>query len=220
LSSKIIRLLRKIYNTSYTTIRLQEEQSDRIEITEGLLQGETLSPLLFSLYISDIEDVLKEFGVSGIDISVRLTLHILMFADDMVLLAQSPKALQMKIKRLERYFDNLGLKVNLSKTQVVIFNRGGRLKNVQFKYKTELIKIVNEYTYLGVKFSNRIVFSKEAQCARVRGLKALNSVNNLMWGGRVEDMDAQQTLFNTIVSSTTMYMAHIWGLRYHDIINS
>jgi len=53
-------------------------------MTEGLAQGEVLSPLLFSLYIHDIEDELKKFGVRGIEISPQLELHILLYADDMV----------------------------------------------------------------------------------------------------------------------------------------
>jgi len=42
-------------------------------------------------------------------------------------LAPSARAIQLKINFLRKYFEDLGLKVNLAKTQVVIFRRGGRI---------------------------------------------------------------------------------------------
>jgi hypothetical protein len=66
LSGKLIRILRSPYAHLSTQIRLPDALSSPIEITEGLAQGEVLSPLLFSLYISDIEELLQQFGVEGI----------------------------------------------------------------------------------------------------------------------------------------------------------
>jgi hypothetical protein len=57
----------------------------------------------------------------------------LLFADDMVLLAKSPRALQLKINALRKYFEDLGLTINVEKTKVVIFRRGGRIqRGLQF----------------------------------------------------------------------------------------
>jgi len=99
----------------------------------------------------------------GIQLS-RLVLHILMYADDTALLATIKIGIQRKIHALERYCDLNGLKVNLDKTQIVIFRRGGKIgKSEKFYYGQREIVVVEEYKYLGVIFSSRIVFRKAAE---------------------------------------------------------
>lgn len=175
-SGKFIQILRHLYESSATKIRLQDGYSEEIPMTEGLLQGEVLSPLLFSLYISDIEDILKEFGVAGITIDSNLEIQILLYADDMVVLSATKLGLKMKIRRLEKYFDAHDLKVSLGKTKVVIFRRGGRIPSgTQFTYKGEEIEIVNHYTYLGVPFYSSCVFGNTAKSFKQKGLVALGA---------------------------------------------
>lgn len=143
-SGKIIRIIRGMYEMSATVIRTEHGVTPKIDMTLGLLQGCLLSPLLFSLYISDIENILKNAGIAGVKITHLFELHILAFADDMVSLASTPGHLQRKINLLAEYFDKLDLKVNLSKTKIIIFRKGGRVGNVAFKYKGQPIEIVNE----------------------------------------------------------------------------
>lgn len=85
------------------------------------MQGCVASPLLFTLFISDIVNILKKSGLEGIAMNGLYELHLLLFAVDMVLLASFPKSLQLKIYLLDCYFQNLGLKINIDKTKVVIF---------------------------------------------------------------------------------------------------
>ena len=59
----------------------------------GLLQGEVLSPMLFSLYVNDFEaEFLKNDTLS---LNLRdLNLFVLMYADDMVIFSESVDELQ------------------------------------------------------------------------------------------------------------------------------
>jgi hypothetical protein len=180
--------------------------SQSFRITEKLMQGCVASPLLFTLFISDIVSVITCSGVSGIEIGDLYILHMLLFADDMVLLAKSPRGLQLKINVLRKYFEQLGLTINVEETKVIVFRRGGRmLSGLQFKYGQEIIELVNEYVYLGVTFSSSCVFRKAAEAAKLKGMKALG------W-------DVHEKLFESIVCSTVLYGAHIWSWNYPDII--
>ena len=49
---------------SYKGVKTNEGLSKEFHVTEGILQGETLNPLLFSLFISDLE-IFLVFGKSG-----------------------------------------------------------------------------------------------------------------------------------------------------------
>jgi len=106
-SGKFIRILKKIYDDAYTVVRTQNGNSEKVQITKGLMQGSVLSPLLFSLYISDIDNVIAKSQIPGVKLKVNLFLHLLMFADDMVLMSSSPVYLQRLINLLQKYFHDL-----------------------------------------------------------------------------------------------------------------
>ena len=68
----------------------------------GVRQGCPLSPLLFSLFISDLEDSLKTKSSGRIKIGDQ-EVSIIMFADDLVLLADSSEGLQQSLSVLQEY---------------------------------------------------------------------------------------------------------------------
>jgi hypothetical protein len=93
----------------------------------GLRQGEVLSPILFSLFIEDLETNLQCTGNPGISLD-QLSLFLLLFADDLVLLAETPDDLQESLDKLQEYCLKWGLSVNTSKTKTMVFCRGGPLR--------------------------------------------------------------------------------------------
>ena len=54
---------------------------------------------------------------------------------------------------MESFYNNLGLKINIKKTEIIIFNkRGLKLDNCfDFRLNGQKVKIVDEYQYLGLK---------------------------------------------------------------------
>lgn len=49
LSSKIIRIIKSLYDTAFVQVRVGGLLTDPHPVTSGVLQGESLSPLLFIL---------------------------------------------------------------------------------------------------------------------------------------------------------------------------
>ncbi|OXA38446.1 hypothetical protein Fcan01_26781 [Folsomia candida] len=107
------------------------------------------------------------------------------------------------------------LLVNLSKTKVMVFRKGGRLKaGTKFSYGEESIEIVNEYVYLGVLFSQKGVFQKAAEMFKKKGIVALASVWKTLFQGKVTSWKSKIRLFESISLSCALYAVQIWGLRY------
>ena len=127
----------------------------------GVRQGENLSPLLFSIYLNDLRHYLQASGLQGVrcetadddNIMIFLKLFILLFADDTVLFSNSKEDLQRTLNCFENYCDTWHLKVNISKTKIIIFSHRRPSTNIKFYFKGEEIEIVNEYKYLGIYLS-------------------------------------------------------------------
>ena len=128
----------------------------------GVRQGKNLSPLLFSLYLNDLEQFLSQSGdVNGVNCSsnnieenahVFLKLFVMLYADDTVILAETADDLQNALNIYALYYETWKLTINSSKTKCVIFARG-RLPSYNFRLKEDEIEIVSNYKYLGVMFS-------------------------------------------------------------------
>lgn len=170
LSAKIIRVIKSLYDEATFTVRVNNCHSRAFDVTEGVLQGETLSPLLFSLFISDFETHLRRYQIEGLNIDGPKDLPLLLYADDAVALTASPVHLRKIIKGVESYCFINGLQVNTSKTQIMHFRRGGIATKEVFKYENETLKIVKTYMYLGVLLSS----SSLGTCACENAIKKAN----------------------------------------------
>ncbi|XP_015121550.1 uncharacterized protein LOC107044261 [Diachasma alloeum] len=70
-SSRIIKVIKNLYDHSTMHIRTQKGSSAEVDVSEGALQGEKLSPLLFNLYLSDLVSFFRSREVKGVDINDR-----------------------------------------------------------------------------------------------------------------------------------------------------
>eukprot|EP00983_Pelagomonas_calceolata_P011356 366127-Pelagomonas_calceolata.AAC.1 len=93
------------------------EKAARVNPNTGVKQGCPLSPLLFPLYINDIDEIAE--GVLGAvtDTAEFYVMHML-YADDLTLMANNPFALQTRLDRLHVYAQRKHLLINTAKSEV------------------------------------------------------------------------------------------------------
>lgn len=116
--------------------------------------------MLFALYISDIDETFADQQCGGTVISRRLKSFFLAYADDLVLIAESPKELQEMLKVLNRYANRKRLTVNVDKSKVMRFAPGSRLSNGRWTYDGAPVEEFRSFKYLGyVPIKRRIVQS-------------------------------------------------------------
>ncbi|CAG7833269.1 unnamed protein product, partial [Allacma fusca] len=96
-SAKIINVMRSIYSKAKMCVRAVDYKSLFYDISMGVLQGEILSPLLFALYISDLDEYMDSNACSKVGLGGRVGINNLYFADDTVTLADTRGSLQKKI---------------------------------------------------------------------------------------------------------------------------
>ena len=104
-------------------IRYQSLRSRFFSSHIGLKQGDPSSPLMFMMFINDIAQNMNA-NFDDIFTTNELRLFILLYADDAVIFAKSPRVLQSLLHDLETYCLRWGLKINTAKTKVMIFEKG------------------------------------------------------------------------------------------------
>jgi len=210
----MILKIRELYASAKTRIRENGKLSRDVKIGKGVLQGETLSPTLFSLFLNKIVAELETEGLNGVrwgDGQVAL----LLYADDQVLVSSHPSGLQRLINKIASLFKGMKLKVNLAKTKVMVFRRGGKLpKKLRFTWEDDNVEIVSEYVYLGVKFSSSGKFGRAKEVFFKKANTALQNLQCLIRKSRTKDVRVAHKLFVALVTSVLLYGAPVWGLLY------
>jgi len=94
----MIKVLQGIYEQNLCQVWDGESLSEPFETSEGVKQGCLLSPVLFTLFLNDLHDKLP----GGIVIA-GVTIRVLMYADDLVLISESSEGLQLMIDAFYEY---------------------------------------------------------------------------------------------------------------------
>ncbi|KAF6211782.1 hypothetical protein GE061_012297 [Apolygus lucorum] len=115
---RFISAVRSMYSNGTGVVWVKEGISRPFPIECGVRQGCLLSPKLFALYIDGLIEALP-CGVRVGSVSIRA----LMYADDVVILSESPADLRRNIKGLEEYCARWEMTVNLAKSGVMVFRR-------------------------------------------------------------------------------------------------
>lgn len=148
-TTKIMRLIRELYTDTTSCIWNGDCLSSYYQM--GLRQGCVLRTMLVNLFLNDMHD----FIAGGIYID-NMKIRILMYADDIVMLAEDNEVLQMMIDKLEEYCRTWNLVVNLNKSKIMIFGRQNLNKN-KYTYMNSEIEVVTEYKYLGIILTPHLI---------------------------------------------------------------
>ena len=161
ISGNLLNWLKNYLSDRKQTTMANNVTSDTEDIVCGVPQGSILGPLLFLIYINDINTCL------------RGTINFL-YADDTVLLCNGSdlegmcQSMQEDSDSIFRWCASNKLTINIKKTKYMIFGTRGMLKqikNVDFGLclDGQMLDRVHFYKYLGLMVDDHLNFNKHIQ---------------------------------------------------------
>ena len=223
INGKVFKVIKNMYKNAKSQVSVKNALSDTFPCQVGVRQGENLSPLLFALFLNDFKIFLsdKYQGLKSMTDSVLsqlntfLYIFCLLYADDTLILAESAEELQKALDGLNDYCNKWSLKVNLDKTNIIIFSkRKGKDKQAEvFKFGENNVDVVDDYVYLGTKFNFNGKFfkakTKQVTQAKKASFNLLKRVRELNLS-----VEVFTELFERLVIPVLLYGSEIWG--YED----
>ena len=212
-----------MYENIKSCVKVNNDTSTFLASKCGVRQGENLSPMLFALYLNDLETFLLSGGVETLDLEITtnelnlyLKLLLLLYADDTVILSNNKENFQKCLNEFYDYCQMWKLNINFNKTEIIIFNSRNN-NNFEFKIGDHIIKITDKYKYLGVIFSRSGNFLNARKHLVEQSKKAMHLLftraNNLDL-----PLDLQLKLFDNTVLPILTYGSEVWGYEGLDIL--
>ena len=218
INGKILTLIYNLYAKAKSCVRYNNQLSDFFSCNIGVRQGENLSPILFSIYLNDFQNTLrnKSNGLNALsneiqgELEVFLKLYTLLYADDTIIMAESAAELQEALNGLHEYCKLWSLTVNISKTKIVIFSKGKVRKYPKFYLDQNEIEVSEEYVYLGVTFTYNGTFTRAVEKQINQARKAMFVVLERSKMLKLP-FDIVCELYEKCVIPVLLYGSEIWG---------
>ena len=157
ISNLMYKLLTCYLTNRQQFILVNGVKSDTVRLTYGIPQGSILGPLLFLVYINDINDNFEHCNVK-------------LFADDTVLYVSYPcsqiarNKLQSDLDVLANWCELNKITINVNKTKAMIFGTKATVKRAtkrELSLYNKRIDYIGVYKYLGLFLDSHLMFNKQ-----------------------------------------------------------
>ena len=231
IKGRIMKLIFNLYQNTKACVKLNNKLSKSFNCNVGVRQGDNLSPLLFAIFLNDFEQFIST-KYSGLDalnnlyskaatndeILTLLKLYVLLYADDTIIMAESPNELQLSLNAVSDYCQTWKLKINISKTKIIRFDKMKLKTPVQvFWLNGEIVELVDSYVYLGTTVQSNGKFTEAIE-------KQMNQAHRALFGLKSKKekfnlpIDIVLDLFDKLILPILLYGCEIWGFETLDNI--
>ena len=217
INGKLYEAIKSIYSSSHARVKVNSHFTQNFDITAGVKQGDNLSPTLFSLYLNDLAIEIKDMNC-GVDIE-GYNFCILLYADDIVLVAPNEIKLQAMIDKVSAWCRKWRMVVNNEKTQAVHFRpKSTPLSKYSFMFNNHFLQTVNCYKYLGVYFDEFLSFDKAALALSSSARRALGFLRYKLRYLKECRGNTFTKLYSSYICPILNYASGVWAIRSHTKI--
>lgn len=211
LKNNALKLIESYLCNRKQRVKVNDEISDYLVIKSGVPQGSVLGPLLFVVYVNDIENI-------------KLNGNISLYADDTSIFNKDKNAdnlvekTNQDLKEIVNFFKINRLEINEKKTQLMLFT------SPQKKFKTNTNFIINNTAlepatcikYLGLYFDPHLKWENHINFI----VKSVAPIIGILFKlKRVIPKPALLNIYYSLVNSRLSYLNVVWCSGYKTSLN-
>jgi hypothetical protein len=208
---KMWRVLRSIYETVESCVRINGNLTDWFPVETGVRQGCVLSPLLYALFINGL---VKEINAMNLGIEIEeggKTVSSLLYADDIVLMADDRYALQQMLDKVAEYAKKWRFELNPKKSEVVVFGQKYAPRSIKWRLGQHVIKQVTQYKYLGIELTRTLNWSPYLKRVLAKAKRNMTQAMAMGISGGFMTPRLANIIWTSLVRSLLEYGCEIWG---------
>ena len=201
----LLKTLRfSLQNRTFKVI-INAKTSNSFPINSGVPQGGVLSPLLFTLFVNDLDQKLSS------------NCKVLQYADDVKIITsgytqqEAVTYLHEEASNLSRWCSDWGLTLNPKKSKICIFSwkRQTLPNDFQFRFQGDSIPIVNSVNDLGITLDKKLTFHNYVTRLNLR----LRSILAFFWRNfkSIRNTSAIRAIYFAFAQSLFDYGLPVWG---------
>ena len=194
-----------MYKVTDAYVLLNGEYSRKLSITAGVLQGSASSTLLFMAYTSDLITLFRSYFPAE---ELIHHYHLLLHADDSLILAMSKSSLIQKFRKLCEYCRVNNIKLQLSKCGfLAIFSE----EKEPIIFDDDVVKNLNESIYLGSTITDNGNVSMDIKAELKQRQKRLNKFSAFLTQNRNAPLKVKEKVLESCIVSAVINNCETWG---------
>ena len=211
---KLVNLIKSYYSNTRARIRIYGEESSEFSLNSGVRQGCPLSPVLFNYAIDWIMHH-SLIDYLGVQLSPDVFVADLEFADDIVILGDSPSVLQPILNRVVHFAKIMGLEINSIKTKA--FTTCVTHSEQPLCVNNEPIEYVQMFKYLGSTILPNGQAKDEVQVRIDNTRRVFLQLRKSLWARNEISLRTKIRVFRAAVRPILTYGCETWPLRIEDV---
>ena len=212
INGKFYDCLTHIYTNDSVCIKIGNTITNSFVVNQGVKQGCILSPILFNIFLSDLQDIMEKTKCEPVQIAQNSPLGCLIWADDLILLSKSKSGLENMFSELKSYTEENGMKINVKKTKIMIFNKTGRHIRRNIYFGDVRIETTRQYKYLGFMVTPSGEITTGLKDLKDRATRAMAKMRKNLGILFRKCPLINLKLFKALVEPILLYASDFWGI--------
>ena len=214
-NGKFLDIVKSLYRNTQSAIKINSHVTQWFDTKAGVRQGQNDSTTMFAIFLNTLAEKVKSLG-TGVNID-DVCIPLLLYADDIVLLAESEKDLQKLLDELFTWCHKWRMQVNNDKTKIIHFRPKFMSKtDFKFKYGETNIELVTSYRYLGVTLNEHLNKQTPGDILANGASRALGKLLSKYYLNRGLGLKTYKKVYDTCICPVMDYCAGIWGHAPND----
>ena len=209
INGRALELIKSYLSDRFQFVMFEDIRSNLMEIKCGVPQGSILGPLLFIIYMNDLQFSSTQFNM-------------VIYADDTALCttlnldSTNQKKLNAELKLINQWLQINKLSLNVSKTKAMLFHTPQRkVTYPTLKIDNHKIEFVSKFNYLGIIIDENLNWNVHIETLTKKISKTIGIINKLKNQLPTETL---LNIYNALVASYLNYGIAVWGWKLEKLL--